>query len=758
MIEPDTDGGADAMDPGPVGSQAVPPSRARRRDSRRDFLKVADQYYVLATSVLADHETRVLKQGETFAVFDPYGDIQPVTHAESGIFHRGTRYLSMLELNMIYDERPLLLNSTLRDDNGVLKVDLTNRDFDLPGKGFVPKGTLHVHREKFLLDSKCFEEVTISNFARDEMAFDMSYRLEADFKDIFEVRGTRRARHGRKSRPEIHGARVRFVYQGLDGVRRVTCFAMDIDGGVVIDEGNHIRFRVHVPARGRISFRAVISFHEQSETEGDEDFGEGLKKIFSDHSVGKRKFSVVRSSNEQFDLWMRRSTDDLVMMTTLTGGGELYPYAGIPWFCASFGRDGLLTAYECLWANPQLAKGVLEYLARTQSREVNPERDSTPGKIIHEARHGEMANLNEIPFGRYYGSIDSTPLFVGLGGAYLERTDDLETVTRLWPAFREALTWLDRYGDRDGDGFIEYQRENLSGLIHQGWKDSTDSVFHADGADAAAPIALCEVQAYAYWARVEGARMAKALGDTRMAEALLEKAMALKANFDRAFWLEDLGTYALALDAEKRPCRLKSSNAGQCLFTGIVRPERVPRLVSTLMQRDSYSGWGIRTIASDAVRFNPMSYHNGSVWPHDVALIAWGLAKYGHKHEVERLFMGLFGAANYMENFRMPEVFCGFERREGEAPTLYPHACAPQAWSAASVYLMVQAILGLSIDGREKKLTFFLPRLPGAIESLKVSGLLVGGDSVDVIVQNYHSDVSVQILRRAPGVTVTVVK
>jgi glycogen debranching enzyme len=294
--------------------------------------------------------------------------------------------------------------------------------------------------------------------------------------------------------------------------------------------------------------------------------------------------------------------------------------------------------------------------------------------------------------------------------------------------------------------------------VQQGWKDSVDSVFHEDGTDAEGPIALCEVQGYAYMARIEGAKIAAAVGRTDLAADLRRRAEALRERFDEQFWQDDMGTYALALDGRKRPCRVKSSNAGQCLFTGIVKRERAPRLVEGLMRSDLFSGWGVRTISTDSVRYNPMSYHNGSIWPHDGALVAMGLAKYGYKHEVEKIFNGLFRAAIYMENLRMPEVFCGFGRREGEAPTLYPHACAPQAWAAGCVYSLVQSLLGLEIDAAKRNVSFEFPRLPETIETMRIHGLEVDGGTVDLEVQNYHSDVSIQVVKREPKVTVTVAK
>jgi glycogen debranching enzyme len=720
-----------------------------------EFLHIADQYYVLATSDLAGRDTRVLKQGETFAIFDVNGDIQPVIHAQSGIFNYGTRFVSRFEFHLA-GQRPLLLHSTLRDDNGTLIVDMTNRDLYVGESGSIPKGTIHIHREKFLSDSRCYEQITLTNFGPKEVETDVTIHFACDFADIFEVRGTKREKHGTMQSFKRNGHFVIAPYQGLDGVERAT--QMYFSGKDFEFSGGVLSQHVKIPSQDKVVLQLILSFRGDETKETGPTYDQALEKIRQEHAAGRSAYCGVHTSNDEFNGWMRRSTDDLVMMTTKMENGELYPYAGIPWFCCPFGRDGLITALETLWSNPSLSKGVLEYLAETQADKNEPKRDANPGKILHEAREGEMANLGEIPFGRYYGSIDSTSLFLSLGGLYLTRTNDTKTIQKLWPNFQRAMKWMDEFGDPDGDGFIEYQRESKDGLQNQGWKDSHDSVFHQDGSDAKGPIALAEVQGYAYLAWLEGSKLATAAGDHTVAGECLIKANKLKENFDEKFWLEELGTFALALDGEKKPCRVKSSNAGQCLFTGIVKPERAERLVKTLMAPDSFSGWGIRTVACDSARYNPMSYHNGSIWPHDVALIAWGMSLYGFKKEAIKVCEALFKSASYMELERIPEVFCGFPLRKGEAPTLYPTACSPQAWSAASAYMMVQSLLGLSIRAKEKRIHFERPCLPDSIDVLKITGLQVGDAKIDLIVQNYKDDVSVQISDRHTGITVTVEK
>jgi glycogen debranching enzyme len=720
---------------------------------KMEFLHISDQYYVVATSDLA-HDSRVLKQGETFAIFDAYGDIRHVVQSQAGIFHKGVRCLSHSEF-FFEGQRPLLLNSTLRDDNGVLVVDLTNKDFVLPNGEAVLKGTIHIHREKFLFEGCAYEQMTFNNFGSRDIECDISFHLACDFADIFEVRGMQRQLHGKLEPFRQADHHIYAPYMGLDNVQRTTVFYFphdkDFNRGV-------LNSTVRIPKRQQTSIMFNMSFLEGEETEPTTSYEDALKSLGAEHDQGRQRFSNIHSSNYQLNEWMQRSTDDLIMMTTQVDKRYSYPYAGIPWFCCPFGRDGILTALEALWANPTLAKGVLEFLASTQATKSDPSRDADPGKILHEARESEMAKLNEIPFGRYYGSIDSTPLFVCLGGAYLSRTNDLATIRKLWPHFQLALEWITKYGDRDGDGFVEYRRESPTGLVHQGWKDSDDSIFHEDGTDASYPIALCEVQGYVYLAHLEGAKMATLLDETEVAHYHNQLAISLRDNFDKHFWLEDLGTYAIALDGNKKPCRIKSSNAGQCLFTGIVKPQRADRLIQTLMADESFSGWGIRTLASGQARYNPMSYHNGSVWPHDVTLIAWGFNRYGYKKYVADLFESLFRAATYMEIRRIPEVFCGFRRRAGEAPTLYPHACSPQAWSAASVFMMIQALLGLTINAKARHIHFEKPYLPDSVEVLKISNLMIDGASIDLIVQNYRDDVSVQVTNRHTGIKVTVDK
>jgi glycogen debranching enzyme len=413
---------------------------------------------------------------------------------------------------------------------------------------------------------------------------------------------------------------------------------------------------------------------------------------------------------------------------------------------------------EYLWMCPEIAKGVLTCLSSTQATKLDPDRDAEPGKILHEMRQSEMAHTGEVPFGRYYGSVDSTPLFVLLAAAYYKRTGDLELVSRISPNIERALNWIDQYGDLDEDGFVEYGHSSRFGLSQQGWKDSPDSVFHSDGMLAEGPIALCEVQGYVYTAKREIADVFEGLGKPEKAASLRKEAASLKDRFHEAFWCEKMSSYAIALDGEKRRCEVRSSNAGQILFTGLGSADHCRRIVAELASEIFYSGWGIRTIAASEARYNPMSYHNGSVWPHDNALIAYGLSEEKDKALAEKILTGLFDAAVFFDLHRMPELFCGLPKRPGEAPTLYPVACAPQAWAAGSVFLILQSCLGMKIDALGKTVHFIHPMLPECIPYVRLTGLRVGLAEVSLEITRHQRTVSIAILDRRGDVDVVTVK
>jgi glycogen debranching enzyme len=718
-----------------------------------EMLRLEEQYAIVSETDRSPAPFRVLKYGDSFAVFDPHGDVVPGPSSEHGFFHAGTRFLSQFEL-LLASRQPLLLSSTISEDNTVFAADLTNPDVVRPdGHVSLVRGLLHLFRSRVVWEGAWAERLRISNYALHPIEVPIAIRFDADFADVFEVRGTRRTRRGVRE-TDRSSVDVVMRYRGLDGLQRATRIASD-PTPVRTDDGL-VTFVWCLEPHVSVELEITVTCEVQGTGAplGFDDICARLKRRVAD--VESRE-CIVLSSNDGFNRWVHRSAADLQMMISDTPHGP-YPYAGIPWYSTPFGRDGLITALELLWAVPDVARGVLTFLAATQATTIVDAQDAQPGKILHEMRDGEMAALGEIPFGRYYGTADATPLFVMLAGAYFQRTGDLGLIEQLWPNILAALEWMQVYGDVDGDGLIEYARRSEIGLVHQGWKDSWDSVFHADGALAEPPIALCEIQGYAYGAWSGASRLAHARGDAVRAAEWGQRASALQTRFEQAFWCEDLGTYALALDAHKRPCRVRTSNPGHCLFSGIVSEDRAPIVAATLMADESFAGWGVRTVAAGAARYNPMSYHNGSVWPHDSAILAAGLARYGFTNDAMRILGATFDLSQKVDLHRLPELICGFHRRAGDCPTLYPVACAPQAWAAGAVYLMLQACLGLHIDAAARRISFSHAILPETIDWLRIANLHVADATVDLMLTRYAHDVGVAVLRRDGDVEILTVK
>ncbi len=556
-----------------------------------------------------------------------------------------------------------------------------------------------------------------------------------------------RAQRGEIHPPVIDGRRVTFSYTGLDGVGRTSCLAFSEPPARL--SANRAEFMFSLP-RGR-SLDLFVECGLDACDQPDEArwrWHAILARLAMRRRL-RRGAIVEGGRNQGFNDWLRQSRADIALLVTDLPTGP-YPYAGTPWFSTPFGRDGIITAWQMLWIDPGLAKGVLTYLASRQATETNAFMDSAPGKIMHETRGGEMSVLGEVPFGLYYGGVDTTCLFIALAGAYARRTNDYETIRVLWPNLIAAAGWMNDSGDSNGDGLIDYARAADTGLSNQGWKDSEDSIFHADGRFPKGPVALLEVQGYAFAAWKALAEMGAALGDGRAVE-WAARAEALRALVEDRYWMEDEGFYAIALDGDGEQCRAVASNAGHLLFMGLPSHERARRVTRRMLTAEFRSGWGLRTLAKGQARYNPMSYHNGSVWPHDTALAAAGMARYGERHAVAMLLGEIYGSAAHFQ-MRLPELFCGFVRETGEPPIAYPVACLPQAWAAGSVFLMMQSVLGLSIDAAEGLVEVNNPTLPAGLDRLSITRLKVGDGVIDLHFQRLKGHVVVMPRERSGAV------
>jgi glycogen debranching enzyme len=669
----------------------------------------------------------VLKHDDLFAVFNARGDFHGALHAvgpstgADGLFQDDTRILSKLVLRL-QGEMPELLSGDIGRDNVVFTAHLTNPLFRDRRNRLVPHGEIYLLRRRLLWQRKLYETLLVKSYSAEPILFDLTLDADADFRDVFEIRGMTRARRGEAQQPCSESNCLTLSYRGLDGQVRTTSITFSAPLAI---RQQHIVLPIELKPGAVRQILMTISSDGDTSMPSRADFFTALKRSKREARHHIRALNRLETSNAAFDAWAEQAAADLSLLVTDLETGP-YPYAGIPWFSVPFGRDAVMTALQVLWINPALARGVLAYLSALQAEESSDFHDAEPGKIMHETRKGEMAALSEVPFGRYYGGADTTPLFVLLAGAYLKRTNDVAFCREVWPAVRAALAWIDDFGDADRDGFIEYSRGAAGGLQNQGWKDSDTSVFHADGSLAQGPIAIVEVQAYVVAAKRAAAEIAIALGDTSLAEELAGQADRLQTKLEARFWSDALGTYALALDGDKRPCAVRTSNVGHVLYCGAASPQNATRVGHDLMSQDLFSGWGVRTVATDASLYNPMSYHNGTVWPHDCSIVAAGLARYGMSEAAARIFTGLFEAACRFPHFRLPELFCGFPRHAGEGPVAYPSACTPQAWASGAVFLLLQASLSIDIDARKGVIAVRDPRLPEWLRRVTVKNLPIG--------------------------------
>lgn len=687
-----------------------------------------------------DHQSRMpyelfaLKHRDTFAVADSFGNIIGVG---DGLFRDDTRVLS--ELRLVMGDQPLsLLSATISRDNVFFTAHVTNRPLPPLGGRSIPEGVIHVKRTRFLWNERLYERLQLVNYGDHEVSAPIKFHFDADFLDMFEVRGKQREARGELSSPLRGDDYVVLSYRGLDDIVRSSAIGFSHQPLELRDD--YASFSLPLPCHECVELFVEIGpdyVHKPNRAR----FRQAAAEARRSMRRRGRSGGVLHSSERIFNNWLEHSRSDLALLTTELDTGP-YPYAGIPWFSTPFGRDAIITAMQMLWFDPTIARGVLNYLARNQATDTSSFRDSAPGKIMHETRKGEMNMLKELPFGLYYGGVDTTPLFVMLAGAYAERSGDLAFVENIWPQLESAMNWVETIGDSDGDGFLDYASGEETGLRNQGWKDSEDSVFHDDGQFPKSPIALVEVQGYQYAAMMSMALLSRYRRDREAAKKWQEKAAHVREAVERRFWMDDKNFYGLALDADGRLCRVRSSNAGHLLFTGLPSPERARKVTQQLLSSAFDCGWGIRTLANDELRYNPMSYHNGSVWPHDTAICAAGMARYGDRSAAAHILSELFDSAVHF-GMRLPELFCGFQRCLSESPIAYPVACLPQAWASGSVFMTLQASLGVSIDGWKREIHVDHPELPHGINHLDLKKIPVGDARVNLTFQRVRERIAV---------------
>jgi glycogen debranching enzyme len=677
---------------------------------------------------LAEHAV-VLKHDRLFLLVNQHGDIAPPGSCALGFFQDDTRILSRYRIRVAGGPSVLLSAQTPRPYASL--IDLAVHDLPFGGTAWDPRNVIHIRREMSLSD-RLIERITLTSYLRTPLDYWLELEFGADFADIFEVRGWRREARGQYFAPQIEEDAITFAYRGRDGrlLRSV------------------VRFRDPPPAGGLTGRTArwplQLRDEERVELEWEVSAQDGDRRILAHRGLDDVSAQLdveYRAWQEQGSRWttdagnldhlLRRATEDLRALQ-VEMDGEHVMSAGIPWYSTVFGRDAIITSLQALPLNASMARSTLRYLAAHQGSREDPYTEEQPGKILHELRRGEMARTGEIPHVPYYGSVDATPLWLILLHETWRWTGDAELCRTLLPNAERALTWIDRYGDLDGDGFVEYLRTSEKGLVNQGWKDSGDGVPFPDGRLPEAPIALVEVQGYVYDAKLRMAELYRHLGHTDRATELRREAIELRRRIRDAFWRKELGMFALALDRDKRPVPTATTNAGHLLWSRVPSPEEARRMADRFLEPDFFSGWGIRTVSAAHPVFNPMSYHNGSVWPHDNALVVLGMALYGHAWSALPVVRAIYEAAIQTEYQRLPELYCGMARGRGHRPVAYPVSCSPQAWASGSLFMLLQAMLGIYAEAPARVLHVRDPVLPDFLNELTVTRLPIGSTRVSL--------------------------
>lgn len=672
---------------------------------------------------------RVIKENDLFLLTDSNGNIVENHPYGLGLYTKDTRFLSNLHLK-INGEDPILLASDAAE-NYMAKILLTNPHMEKDGELILWRESVQIERTRFIYDDVLYESINVKNYFPKAVQFNLSLHFDVDFADMFIVRGFQNGETGKRTGQTVSTKTLKFHYEGSDSLKRSTVITWDKNEKIADELGSvffgfklaHLQeetvtFMIQ-PKIGAGQLKEPLRLHE------------ALAKLKHSYKCWENTTTKVKTDYEPLQRLIDRGIADLRVLLTDLGYGK-FPVAGLPWFGVPFGRDSLIAALQMLPFNSEVAKGTLLTMASRQGTKVDQWRDEQPGKVMHEIRYGELANTNQIPFTPYYGTIDATPLFLILLTEYVRWTGDLQIVTTMNKSIEDALNWIDQYGDRDGDLFVEYHQESSKGMANQGWKDSGDSIVHRDGEYAKTPIALSEVQGYVYQAKMGIAEIFEHIGDQVKSTTLREQANKLKEKFEKEFWMDDVNYYAIALDENKKQVGTITSNPGHLLFSEMLPAERVHSVIDMLVSSKMFSGYGIRTMGSEEAGYNPMSYHDGSIWPHDNSLIILGMSKLKKSEEANMVMEGLIDASAHFEYDRLPELFCGYEKAIGKA-VKYPVACSPQAWAAGTPLVFIQSILGLFPNSLKKEIVLS-PKLLSKMNKLEVSNLSIGDGQLSLSV------------------------
>lgn len=667
----------------------------------------------------------VIKDDDVFLVTEHMGDIVAGSENTFGLYYQDTRFLSRMEL-FVDGRKPTLLSSS----NKHSFLSVFHYTMAVPDVG-----SFDIQRERFIYQGTFYEKVTVINYFLTEKQFHLTMSFGADFQDMFIVRRYREGFLGQTKTPIQGENQLTLAYEGTDHLRRETVIHWDRHANTTMDGDVNFSLQLLPKEQTAITFMVTPKIDRQQDRKRVLSFEKAREKLHEQYGKWQEQTTKVITNDAQFNALFRKSSEDIRMLMVHKGYGNM-PVAGLPWYAVPFGRDSIITSLFMLPINPQTAKNTLKTLAKYQGKENNTWRDEQPGKIMHELRRGELANTKQIPFTPYYGTVDATPLFLILLAEYFHWTADDELVKELLPNVRRAFAWIER-NCHEETGFLTYDQQADKGFPNQGWKDSANSNIHHDGRYAQSPIALIEVQGYVFQAKKMLAPILKKIGKRDMAKQLNQEAKVMKEAIDHYFWLENEQYYAIALDKEQKPVRSVTSNVGHLLFSGVLDYKQAQAVVDRMFSEELFSGYGIRTMGSQEVGYNPQSYHNGSVWPHDNGVILLGLNRSGFQAEATQLMNGLHKAANHFDQQRLPELFCGYSSALGY-PVPYPTTCSPQAWAGTAVFAMIHTILGLQIDGLDRTIQV-VPTCPKGMNMCMVRQLQVGAGHLDLDV-NWDGD------------------